>query len=86
MSNVEFIINYLRVHPGSKSGPVREALCRAKDKEFRPGVYTWYFQSSAQNPYTSHIKQGADYGYWEKVSGGWYVTPKGYRRLHGIRW
>lgn len=82
LNNVQFIANFLNSNPGSTSTAARKALCAWKGKEFRPGQYTWYFTTAYMSRCWGYgFSAGADYGYWEKRDGGWYLTEKGRTKL-----
>jgi hypothetical protein len=69
--NLKFICKFIKANPGSRTGEIRAALCRARGKDpvALRGQYTLYF---------SHLRNGRNYDHlWNKVDGKYSLTPMG---------
>ena len=71
MTNIQFIIQYLREYPGSRYTDITKALCAYRGKEWTRGYYSRYFSKSRVHGryiYPDYL--------WCK-SDGWYLTREG---------
>mgnify|MGYP001271920201 FL=1 len=89
MTNIQFIIQYLREYPGSRYTDITKALCAYRGKEWTRGYYSRYFSKSWVHG--RYIYPG--YLWWKPKNirdmSGWDLTTEGESRakpngLHDI--
>ena len=76
VTNVQFLLQYLNINPGSSYTELTKALCAWKRVPWRRGQYSRYFsnwQFQDQVVYPGRL--------WEKYEGKWYLTPRGQAQL-----
>lgn len=72
VTNVQFLLQYLMINPGSTYTQLTKALCAWKGRRWDRGQYSRYFSSwqfQDQVVYPGRL--------WEKYEGKWYLTPRG---------
>jgi hypothetical protein len=90
-SNTRFLLEYIDAHPTCTAAEARKALAARNSKEWKRGLYTWYFWGGSL-----YAEGGAGPGkYWQADScpGGlpvrrrlyWRLTFKGAEYLTALR-